>query len=188
MTEPLSDERLAEIRAGLDGVTPGPWRVCETHEGEIIGRPSWPCRRHGVDGEWRVAIADELDGATFEQDANAAHIARLDPQTVAAILSRLDKAEAGLDALAKHLLKGEFSSMHITFNDHKSNYVTLAQEMQDRPDWYEDDDFISPEDRQKCAETDTIWSVQWYPHTPVGFCHMHASSFALLLSALTSES
>lgn len=95
MTEPISDERLAEIRAGLEGVTPGPWRVCETHEGEIIGRPSWPCRRHGVDGEWRVAIADELDGATFEQDANASHIARLDPQTVAALLSRLDKAEAG---------------------------------------------------------------------------------------------
>jgi len=93
--DPISDERLAEIRAGLEGVTPGPWRVCETHEGEIIGRPSWPCRRHGVNGEWRVAIADELDGAAFEQDANAAHIARLDPQTVAALLSRLDKAEAG---------------------------------------------------------------------------------------------
>lgn len=60
--------------------TPGPWEVDE-HAGrlEIVGRPNWKCRRFGVEGEWRVAVVDDLsedqDGAEFETEANARLIA-----------------------------------------------------------------------------------------------------------------
>lgn len=60
--------------------TPGPWEV-DDHAGrlEIVGRPTWKCRRFGVDGEWRVATIDDLsedqDGAESETQANASLIA-----------------------------------------------------------------------------------------------------------------
>lgn len=85
-----------------------------------------------------------------------------------------------LEELAKQLLEGEFSSLHITCNDHKVNYQT-AKEAIDGGQWVSPDDFISPEEMQKAIDANTIWSVQWYPQTPVGFCVLFASSFQALL-------
>lgn len=108
MTEPLSNDRLAEIRAGLEGVTPGPYTPC-THLRSKEGDDACSCGYRG--GVWSTAT-DEIIfemGGTAEHDGtkmvpepdrdtrrlNAQHLARLDPQTVSALLARLDKAEAG---------------------------------------------------------------------------------------------
>jgi len=78
-TEPISDERLAEIRAGLEGVTGGPWSSFNLDLSNKV--------MHQRVGPFLIK--------NVVSEADARHIARLDPQTVAAILSRLDKAEAG---------------------------------------------------------------------------------------------
>jgi len=106
--------KAAEIRAGLvadwrkamEGVTPGPWHVDDNHDGEVIGRPGWPCRRSGADGEWRVAIADEMDGNKVEEEANAAWIARCSPAGIAPLLALIEQ-QAAADGLTIERLSAE---------------------------------------------------------------------------------
>lgn len=88
-----------------------------------------------------------------------------------------------LAELAKKLCLGEYSSLILSFNDHKSNYQTLAQAIEWRGDWYSADDFVSPEEMQRAIDTNTVWTLQWYPRSPVGFCNLHASSLDVLLKA-----
>lgn len=60
--------------------TPGPYRIEEDEAGEyvIIGRPTWPCRRFGVSGEWEVAKLDDMCGHPREVAANARLFAAAD--------------------------------------------------------------------------------------------------------------
>lgn len=53
--------------------TPGPYRIDELDEGAyvIVGCPTWPCRRFGVDGEWEIARIEELEDHPREAAANA---------------------------------------------------------------------------------------------------------------------
>ena len=80
---PITDERLAEIERGCEGVTPGPWH---TEVGARYG--AVVCRGDGR----AIASADASEDL-------AAHIARLDPQTVLAIIARLRAAEERADEL-----------------------------------------------------------------------------------------
>jgi hypothetical protein len=76
----LTDDRLREIIAGCDGVTPGPWEMID------------------LGGNANAMVCDTKDTIlsvhrrtrpkAFET-AIAAHIARLDPQTVTAICEEL---------------------------------------------------------------------------------------------------
>ena len=81
------------------------------------------------------------------------------------------------------LLNGEFSSLTIGFNDdHASNHAT-AQRWHDEWGFYgggRDDDRItwpSEEERLKAIRENSVWTIQWYPETPVGFCCVGASTF-----------
>ncbi len=42
--------------------TPGPYRIDDHSEDsfDIVGRPTWPCTRFGVKGEWEIARTDDL--------------------------------------------------------------------------------------------------------------------------------
>jgi hypothetical protein len=88
-----------------------------------------------------------------------------------------------LASLVSRLCKGEFSSFLLRYNDHAASYQTVAYALADRPDWYHDDDFV-PGEREKCIATNTMWSAQWYPKTPVGFCILYASTLEALYAAL----
>lgn len=73
------------------------------------------------------------------------------------------------------LLHGEFSSLIIGFNDdHAPNYETDLEafyEGLDRIHW------ASDEERRKALSSNSVWTIQWYPDTPVGFCCVGASTF-----------
>ena len=70
----VSDERLAEMLAGLEGVTPGPW------EKETNGMNHWV----QTPGPFRELIAPIVN-----LPLNAAHIARCDPGAMRSILTEL---------------------------------------------------------------------------------------------------
>jgi hypothetical protein len=91
------------------------------------------------------------------------------------------------------LLNGKFSSLSIGFNDHHAaNYVT-AEGWRDEFGFYRGDDkdsiqWASDDERVKAIANNSVWTIQWYPQTPVGFCCVGASTFeAAALAALSSS-
>lgn len=99
---------------------------------------------------------------------------------------------AELEKLLRSLLDGEFSSLTISFNDaHAPNYQTAQEWSDDEPpfaDYNDLEDWPSAEDREKALATNSVWSCQWYPNTPVGFNRLYASSLPTLVAALRSLS
>ncbi len=80
------------------------------------------------------------------------------------------------------LLKGEFSCLTIGFNDdHTPNYVNAQRWADEYGEYRGDDDdrihWVSEEERQKAIRENSVWTIQWYPDTPVGFCCVGASTF-----------
>lgn len=82
-----------------------------------------------------------------------------------------------LNLLPKH--EGELC---ITHNAHKCNYSTVEEEIDD--EYYGTDDWVSEDERNKAVATNSLWTLHWYPNTPVGFCTLHASSLEAILSHL----
>jgi hypothetical protein len=73
-------------------------------------------------------------------------------------------------------------SMSLTLNDdHSPNYVDAAE-------WIEEhapEDFVHtpPEEVQRMKDTNTIWGLQIYPHTPIGFNKWNAASLDAAIDA-----
>lgn len=80
------------------------------------------------------------------------------------------------------LLNGKFSSLTIGFNDdHACNYED-AESWHDNSGFYRGDredriDWASEDERMKAIRENSVWTIQWYPETPVGFCCVGASTF-----------
>jgi hypothetical protein len=80
------------------------------------------------------------------------------------------------------LLNGKYSSLKIGFNDdHACNYVT-AEGWRDEYGFYTGDEtdiikWASEEEREKAIRENSVWTIEWYPNTPVGFCCVGASTF-----------
>ncbi len=75
-------------------------------------------------------------------------------------------------------------SFHLTHNQHLGYYETVEQTLSDDGGYYDARSFVSPGDRQRCIDTNELWTAQWYPETPVGFNVLHASSLEVLNAAL----
>jgi len=73
------------------------------------------------------------------------------------------------------LLPAHKASLSITHNQHKDYYQSVEQLISDPDGYYREDRFPEGE-LAKCIATDEIWTVHWYPDTPVGFCVVHAST------------
>lgn len=75
------------------------------------------------------------------------------------------------------------AGLHLTHNVHKNYYRTVKELVEEDDHGYAEDDWVSPEQRQKAIETNECWTLQWYPHTPVGFCLLSAADLDVLLAA-----
>jgi hypothetical protein len=79
-------------------------------------------------------------------------------------------------------------SLHLTHNDHKSSYQTVAEDLADylaihgRPV-----DFVSEEERAKAIATNEMWDLHWYPDHPVSFHSVRASSLEAIWEWLRAE-
>lgn len=68
-------------------------------------------------------------------------------------------------------------------NDHKGVYESAEK--------YANNEFLrdaweSEEEKQKAILEDSIWTLQWYPETPVGFCVIAASTLEKLRERIAS--
>lgn len=102
--------------------------------------------------------------------------------TAAERAASVGKAFAGL--LPEHK-----ASLHLTHNDHLASYQTAEEAIAyDDAQAKDDCDFfnwVSDEQKQKARETGSIWTLQWYPDTPVGFCTLAASDLEAILEHLS---
>lgn len=92
----LSMERIKEIRDGCAGVTPGPWSAPIKYERDCyspITSPDWHAFANVVTRMHNDNAPAPENPASIQGRKTAAHIARLDPQTVTALC---DLALAGL--------------------------------------------------------------------------------------------
>ena len=63
------------------------------------------------------------------------------------------------------------------------NWKKNPRSIKDKDFGYADDDWVSEEQKQKAIATNDCWTLQWYPHTPVGFYKMSAADLDVLLEA-----
>jgi hypothetical protein len=101
----------------------------------------------------------------------------------------IDAVEAAL----RGLLRGEFSSLTIGFNEqHAPNYDTAQKWADDFPqsdshNYNDVREWPSEEDRLKAIRDNSVWSLQWYPDTPVGFCNVYASTLRGVIELAVKE-
>jgi hypothetical protein len=77
------------------------------------------------------------------------------------------------------------ASLHLTHNEHKGYYLTVAQAVERQDHGY--NNWVSEEQKQKAIETNECWYLQWYPETPVGFCILAAADLDVLLKAALED-
>ena len=76
------------------------------------------------------------------------------------------------------------ASLRLDHNEHKSHYDEITQFIVDRDLM---DDFESPADMQQAIDEDSIWVLQWYPKTPIGFCRIAAARLEQIFDRLERE-
>jgi hypothetical protein len=100
-----------------------------------------------------------------------------------------------LDEIKAKLCVGEFSHLHLTWNDYSApNYMSVADGFEHdagsgpESQYFPEGSFVGgAEEKKRCAETNSVWTAHWYPETPVGFCVLHAATFETLLKGLREE-
>ena len=70
--------------------------------------------------------------------------------------------------------------LYLEHNAHKDVYETIEE-------YYDPEDFVSREEWMKAVETDSVWHLQWYPDTPIGFYTVCASTLDAVEEAIRAR-
>jgi hypothetical protein len=91
-----------------------------------------------------------------------------------------------LETRLRSLLKGKFSSLSLSFNEETGpNYQTVEDYVTTpAPEWVLTPNWVSDQEKWKAAETNSMWTLHWYPDTPIGFCYISASSIEAIIDYL----
>ena len=70
--------------------------------------------------------------------------------------------------------------LHLSHNEHKDVYESIEY-------FYDANDFISPEEWRRAVAENSVWVLQWYPDTPIGFYRMAASTLEAIETKLKEK-
>lgn len=73
-----------------------------------------------------------------------------------------------------------YHELYITKNANRSSYESMEEYLEE--DYIKE--FISPEERKKCIESNCIWEIQLYPRTSISFYKSVASTFEKALEIM----
>lgn len=93
-----------------------------------------------------------------------------------------DAVDVVLGALPRHA-----AGLLLEHNPHLNVYETVEQFTAGSGiggPVFDDDDWVSMEEKRRSIETGELWTFQWYPNTPVGFNRLAASTLAALLAGV----
>lgn len=68
--------------------------------------------------------------------------------------------------------------LFITHNEHEACYRKIEDYFKESPIFENAD----AKEIQECIQNNSIWEIQWYPRTPIGFNHVFASTLEKALS------
>jgi hypothetical protein len=71
------------------------------------------------------------------------------------------------------------AALFLTHNEHKNYYEDAAKWIEEQGDLF---DWQSDGHKRRAIETDSVWVLQWYPNTPVGFNAIAAPTLDELLA------
>ena len=71
------------------------------------------------------------------------------------------------------------AGLHLTHNEHRNYYETVESAIERGT--YSRDDFPDEAEIAACIAADSVWSLQWYPDTPIGFYCVCAATFERVL-------
>src|SRR5688572_21450722 len=114
---------------------------------------------------------------------------REDVPAVSDINNIMGEARAAIEAIEQGLLAllpGKFSSLTLGYNESSAvNYMSVKEWQEEGPS---DDltDWVSNDEKAKAAATNSMWTLHWYPDTPVGSYCVGASGLLPLLAALNT--
>jgi hypothetical protein len=78
--------------------------------------------------------------------------------------------------------------LHISHNQHHGYYEKVEEAIGGEDCTYPRDDFPDDDEIKKCIETDSVWTIQWYPETPIGFFRVSAATLSRALEFALEES
>lgn len=87
-----------------------------------------------------------------------------------------------LEKSLRSLLRGEHSSLTLSFNDHACNYVTVKEAVESNC-MLEHGTWVSDEEKRRAIESNSLWSLHWYPDTPIGCYDLMGSSLESVVMA-----
>ncbi len=73
--------------------------------------------------------------------------------------------------------------LHLEHNANRNVYESVAEYIE-AINYY---DWQSDEHRQRAIDTNELWTLQWYPETPVGFNAVAAPTFEELMKMVQEE-
>lgn len=133
-----------------------------------------------------VSHPDTLRGKVDEQFllARATRADKWDEQ-IDAILSLIAQERERWESDIETMLPEHEASLHIQHNAHKGNYETIEA----YTDWCKvhDEDWATPTSKQRAIATDSLWEIQWYPNSPVGFNVIYGATLQEVISASTDK-
>jgi hypothetical protein len=94
--------------------------------------------------------------------------------------SSVDKAVNAMTQRNMNWLPPHKCGRHLSHNEHRDVYETIH-------DFYDPDDFISPEEWHEAVAKDSVWVLHWYPETPIGFIRIAASTLEALEAKLREK-
>ena len=94
--------------------------------------------------------------------------------------SSVDKAVNAMTQRNMNWLPPHKCGLHLSHNEHRDVYETIH-------DFYDADDFISPEEWHEAVAKDSVWVLHWYPETPIGFIRIAASTLEALEAKLREK-
>jgi hypothetical protein len=76
-------------------------------------------------------------------------------------------------------------ALHLSRNDHATSYQSAEERIKDGEndlaDYFRGTD---PAELQRMKDTNTIWTLHWYPDTPIGFCTSHGATLEAAIDAV----
>lgn len=71
----------------------------------------------------------------------------------------------------------------IEHNVHKDIYQPIIEAVEE----VSTNEWATPTSKQRAIETDSLWSIQWYPDTPVGFYTVYGATLEEILEAANQD-